>query len=294
MENKKSIDVKAKDVTKANDKKKHYDINEYSLTRKKAQELFFTQIERLYDLYVKGKNKFKFQNDIIEKFMILSYISDTLYNQLEEIKQYSSKLMLLSPCEIYIKLKNDKIFEDCINECDSCPICMDNFYDVHVDKEFKKIKEDDEKLKLHYNVIVLDDCQDHYFHINCLLELKGDKSFIKCPICFKIYGMQIGDQPEGTMIAYIDEKLKCSSYEKYDTITIFYHFPSGEEYTGTKRKAYLPANDDGYEILGLLKVCFDRKLTFKVGTSVTTGKSNTVVWSGIHHKSNITGGKTND
>ena len=37
------------------------------------------------------------------------------------------------------------------------------------------------------------------------------------------------------------------------------------------------------EVLALLKIAFDRKLTFIIGTSVTTGKKNTVVWNGIHH-----------
>ena len=40
----------------------------------------------------------------------------------------------------------------------------------------------------------------------------------------------------------------------------------------------------------MLKIAFDRKLTFVVGTSVTTGQKNTVVWNGIHHKTSLTGG----
>ena len=44
------------------------------------------------------------------------------------------------------------------------------------------------------------------------------------------------------------------------------------------------------KILGLLKEAFDRKLVFTVGTSVTTGRSNTTVWAGIHHKTSISGG----
>ncbi len=30
-----------------------------------------------------------------------------------------------------------------------------------------------------------------------------------------------------------------------------------------------------------------------VGTSVTTGQSNCVVWNGVHHKTNTSGGATN-
>ena len=47
---------------------------------------------------------------------------------------------------------------------------------------------------------------------------------------------------------------------------------------------------EGIECLGLLVVAFERKLPFLVGTSITTGRSNTVVWSGIHHKTNTSGG----
>ena len=43
----------------------------------------------------------------------------------------------------------------------------------------------------------------------------------------------------------------------------------------------------------MLKIAFDRKLTFVVGTSVTTGQKNTVVWNGIHHKTSLNGGTQN-
>ncbi len=45
-------------------------------------------------------------------------------------------------------------------------------------------------------------------------------------------------------------------------------------------------------MLALLVKAFERKLTFIVGTSVTTGATDTVVWSGIHHKTNTHGGSS--
>ena len=42
------------------------------------------------------------------------------------------------------------------------------------------------------------------------------------------------------------------------------------------------------QVLRLLKIAWDRKLTFTVGTSVTTGSSDTVVWNEIHHKTENT------
>ena len=66
--------------------------------------------------------------------------------------------------------------------------------------------------------------------------------------------------------------------------------PDGTQYSGTSRTAYLPGNPQGIECLGLLIVAFQRKLSFLVGTSLTTGRKNTVVWAGIHHKTNPHGG----
>ncbi|NWS36420.1 DTX1 ligase, partial [Polioptila caerulea] len=49
----------------------------------------------------------------------------------------------------------------------------------------------------------------------------------------------------------------------------------------------------GFQVLKLLIVAWDRRLIFTIGTSNTTGESDTVVWNEIHHKtefgSNLTG-----
>lgn len=41
------------------------------------------------------------------------------------------------------------------------------------------------------------------------------------------------------------------------------------------------------KVLKLLKLAWMRKLTFTIGTSVTTGEPDTVVWNEIHHKTEI-------
>lgn len=47
------------------------------------------------------------------------------------------------------------------------------------------------------------------------------------------------------------------------------------------------------QVLKLLIMAWDRRLIFTIGTSSTTGESDTVVWNEIHHKtefgSNLTG-----
>ena len=175
-------------------------------------------------------------------------------------------------------------------------ICQFIFYESEEDESTKKdekdIEEFEELIKKEINVVLLNNCHDHFFHIECLKMLIGDKNNFKCPNCSLIYGILIGDQPDGTMNAYISDYTHCCGYENEGTIIIDYHFPNGKKYSGTSRTAYLPNNKEGKEILGLLKVSFDRKLTFTVGTSVTTGARNTTVWNGIHHKTNLSGGST--
>ena len=46
-----------------------------------------------------------------------------------------------------------------------------------------------------------------------------------------------------------------------------------------------------YLMLQLLQKAFQARMVFTVGTSVTTGAQNAVVWNDIHHKTNISGGQ---
>ena len=40
--------------------------------------------------------------------------------------------------------------------------------------------------------------------------------------------------------------------------------------------------------LSLLELAWKRRLTFTIGTSVTTGEQDVVVWNEIHHKTDMT------
>ncbi len=42
----------------------------------------------------------------------------------------------------------------------------------------------------------------------------------------------------------------------------------------------------------LLQIAWERRLTFTIGTSVTTGTTDTVVWNEIHHKTEAHGNST--
>jgi len=111
-----------------------------------------------------------------------------------------------------------------------------------------------------------------------------------------IYGEFIGDSPPGSMSWQFHPKgeLPLETYEDIGTWEINYSFRNGfrngVEFRGTRRIAYLPDNKEGREVLFLLRKCFQRKLSFTVGDSVTTGRSNVVVWNSIHHKTQTHGG----
>lgn len=127
--------------------------------------------------------------------------------------------------------------------------------------------------------------------------MKGQDN-IRCAVCNQIYGVLTGEMPPGQMLWRLHPKSKglfCSGYKEYGVWEIRYDFPNGKlpngtKYTGTRRIAYLPDCAQGREVLTMFIKAFERRLTFIVGTSVTTGQTNTVVWSGIHHKTNPNGG----
>ena len=258
------------------------------------EKLYKEKLREIYEL-IKNKKYEKKPNDVYLNTVSNILINDKYKNILEKISnitQYS----LISSIELIYKFNYEKTNKTS-NELDKCSICQYNFYEEDEDIKDKKngidkLSDFDKLYDKEINVILLKNCHDHFFHIECLDLLIGNKESFKCPNCSKIYGILIGDQPKGTMSAHISSNIHCSGYENYDTIVIDYDFPSGKGYTGTFRTAFLPNNKEGKEILGLLKVCFDRKLTFTVGTSVTTGVTNTTVWNGVHHKTNLYGGST--
>lgn len=104
----------------------------------------------------------------------------------------------------------------------------------------------------------------------------------------------IGDQPPGNMTHTLYPDMHCDGYPTVGTYVIHYSMNSGKrgdvQFSGTHRTAYLPDTPEGREVLGLLEEAFNRKLIFTVGRSVTTGRDNQVVWNGIHHKTNLSGG----
>lgn len=179
------------------------------------------------------------------------------------------------------KVTKWKVLKDLPEE--NCPICLDS------------LKDDDQR------VVHLSKCGTHYFHQDCIMHCFRD-NFLQCPICSQVYGVRVGTQPPGEMLVERDSA-SVRGHEEYGTIIIEYSFNHGTQgpnhpnpgkpYHGTIRTAFLPDSPEGNRALKLLQVAWERKLVFTVGTSVTTGHSDVVIWNGIHHKTDISGGPTN-
>ncbi|NXS71447.1 DTX3L ligase, partial [Pandion haliaetus] len=160
---------------------------------------------------------------------------------------------------------------------DVCPICMERIN----------------------NKEILRKC-NHAFCKSCIDQAMTYKQ--TCPICNTVYGLMKGDQPDGTMSTRTLSSA-LPGYPKCGTIEITYsmhggiqtsnHPNPGKPYGATSRKAYLPDNKEGREILQLLRRAFNQKLIFTVGQSRTTGAKGVITWNDIHHKTCITGGPTN-
>lgn len=245
------------------------------------------KLQQLYNYITNRYFEYKPENINLNKVKNITNDSMKKISQIQKI----TKLYFINPLELLYKdlyEKEKKIALD----VDKCSICQCGFYDIEEIKDLDKIKSFDDYINTEIDTIVLQSCKDHFFHIDCILNLIGGKDSFKCPNCSKIYGKLIGNMPKGQMTYSINNHLHCAGYNNVGTIVIGYNMPSGRGYSGTRRTAYLPNNKEGQEVFVLLKVAFDRKHTFQVGTSVTTGQTNTVVWNGIHHKTNTSGGPT--
>ncbi|NXE81436.1 DTX3L ligase, partial [Cochlearius cochlearius] len=183
-------------------------------------------------------------------------------------KKYNGRQKSNLSCKGQFKAKTEE---------DECPICINRIN----------------------NKEILKKC-NHAFCKSCIDKAMTYKPV--CPVCNTVYGLMKGDQPEGTMSTRMMPS-SLSGYPNCGTIEITYNMHSGiqtsnhpnpgKSYNGISRKAYLPNNKEGQEILQLLKQAFEQKLIFTVGMSRTTGAQGVITWNDIHHKTSMTGGPTN-
>jgi deltex-like protein len=146
-------------------------------------------------------------------------------------------------------------------------------------------------------IVRLVDCK-HEFHGSCIETALSHSK--KCPTCRKPVGKPQGAMPSGVLVIHWRPDLDCGggfgpgtivlSYQIDVGLQKSYHENPGVPHGGALRIAYLPMNNEGEKLLNRLKYAFSCGLTFTVGTSLTTGKPNSVTWSSIHHKTSLTGG----
>lgn len=164
------------------------------------------------------------------------------------------------------------------NEQENCIICLTDFSPAD-EGEIVKLRK----------------CKGHFFHKSCISRAFSSEESVKCPVCGQIYGDLTGSMPDGTMQISMDPRVNCDGYPHCGTWVLLYTFPNGiskgVSYTGTQRRAFLPNTMPGREVLRLLIYAFYKRQSFTIGTSVSTGTPNTVIWA-VHHKTNLTGGAT--
>ena len=169
---------------------------------------------------------------------------------------------------------------------DACPICMTNVAeDADPSDPVVCIPRANNRQPYHLA------CIGQHFQINGA----------KCPMTNKILEKLIGTQPVGsTMRSSIGGGTLAGFPQNSGIITIQYSCPGGvqdalmdrpgESFAGCSRTAYLPATEEGRQVLELLKVAHEQRLIFRVGDSVTSGARNQTTWAGIHHKTSPSGG----
>jgi len=161
---------------------------------------------------------------------------------------------------------------------EDCPICLEDFSSST-------------------GVVQIKAC-GHAFHLECIKDCINRES--RCPICRVAIGEPQGKAPSGSMNINLLQD-RCPGFgHNTTTIEISYDLPGGtqmeyhenpgQRYHGTNRVAYLPSDQDGCALLARLKYAFMHGLCFAVGTSLTSGQNNVVVWTSIHHKTSLHGG----
>jgi len=151
------------------------------------------------------------------------------------------------------------------------------------------------------DVICIKICQ-HRFHKHCIVDM-FDRGIDRCPNCRQDVGIEPrGKGPSGSMNIFFNPRRRCKGFELNSDGVIELHYKMqsgiqlafmenpGQQYAGTSRIAYLPHNETGRKLLARLKYAFTHGLTFRVGTSLTSGRSNQITWTSIQHKTSLSSG----
>jgi deltex-like protein len=161
---------------------------------------------------------------------------------------------------------------------DQCVLCLETF--TQQDK-----------------VVIPVNCNGHYFHKKCPSLDLSIKEYIQetkqCPVCKRRYGTVIGNMPNGYMHVNVLD-MSLPGFEQFKTIQITFDFPGGVQtdehpnpgryYAAEYRNAYLPDTPEGRNVLVLIQKAWDQKILFTIGTSITRGLDDCIIYNGIHFK----------
>eukprot|EP00899_Mesostigma_viride_P005332 jgi/Mesvir1/147/Mv13512-RA.1 len=125
------------------------------------------------------------------------------------------------------------------------------------------------------------------------------QTFTRCEVCTRRFGVTVGKQPlSARMTHQVVPDITLAGHAQGGMIKITYFIPGGMQdpdgddpgklFAGTRRDAFLPNSTEGKEVLRQLQQAFQQRLIFSVGTSLTSGRDNVVIWNGIHHKTDLT------
>ncbi|XP_031565389.1 probable E3 ubiquitin-protein ligase DTX3 [Actinia tenebrosa] len=135
---------------------------------------------------------------------------------------------------------------------------------------------------------------------NCFDNLQNADRNSVCPTCHEVVPRIALQPPNGQMKSGIIEK-GLVGHESCATIYVDYEFPEGTQglfhpnpgtpYDKLSRRTFLPDNEEGREVLDLLKNAFDASILFTVGKSTINDKDNQIIFNeDIEHKTNVNGG----
>ena len=178
------------------------------------------------------------------------------------------------PTELYEAELPSSLYETCsVPHSSGCSICLCDFNPPHE------------------TIVKLYKC-GHEFHRDCI-----DKSLAEsrqCPLCNVRLAKLQGTMPSGEMATQRDRQVSCAGYESVGTIIVSYsiprgiqqayHYHPGEPHGSFFRTTCVPDTKEGRALVARLRYAFLRGLTFSIGTSLTTGEENCVLWSSIPHK----------
>lgn len=134
----------------------------------------------------------------------------------------------------------------------------------------------------------------HRFHMHCLQQAVARQSC--CPLCrHRVQRTPQGKMPSGTMTVREDHSIRLAgqpllgalvlTYDISADLQKSYHPQPGQANDSTLRVAYLPIS--AWPEICRLAFAFQHGLTFDIGTSLTTGKTNQVTWASIPHKTEL-------